>query len=83
MKMSCSEIVGKIRRGTVFVERANGVEYVMTAIAKPKVIRLDDNKRQAIWRGRGEDGRIVEFCITERLEHYGPHISLRSRRRLP
>jgi hypothetical protein len=63
--MSCAEIIRKIKRGTAFVERAQGIEYPMIATMKPRVVRFDDKRRKAVWRGRGGDGRIVEYCITE------------------
>jgi len=78
MRMSCREIISKIKRGTKFVEVINGYRFSFTATGKPRVIKFDDTKKQAIWHGRGEDGKVVEFCITEMLEHYGPYISLGS-----
>jgi hypothetical protein len=72
--MSFKAIVSGIRRGTVFVERDGDRSYVMKATGKPLVVPFEGQRKQATWRGRGKDGDIVEFCITEGLEHYGPHI---------
>ena len=60
--------------GDVFYECQYGINIKVEVITRPKYT-LEDNRRHWVWIGKNVcDGSIINYALTEGLDHYGPRI---------
>lgn len=61
--------------GDIFYECYNGMNVKLKVIRKPEFITsVVNGKRKWSWVAITLDGEVIDYSITEGLEHYGPKI---------
>jgi hypothetical protein len=74
--MNFSEIERGIKKGVLFSECGYGMALLMRAINDPEISKSESG-RQIKWKAKNEKtGEVVNYLVTEGLEHYGPDIDI-------